>query len=162
MCRCECGFKSQSQISNFKSEILLRSSEEAYFFRRAMRDVGQQSLFDCQRSLTTFDQVPNYSVASNCSKAPKYFGPSIEFFRPSVETSTLKEGYGHPESSSYDPSLNRQSAIKNRQCLGGGEGTRTPDPRVANAVLCQLSYAPNKQFQRLVAGAGFEPATFGL
>jgi hypothetical protein len=45
---------------------------------------------------------------------------------------------------------------------GGGEGIRTPDPRVANAVLCQLSYAPNKQFQRLVAGAGFEPATFGL
>ena len=56
---------------------------------------------------------------------------------------------------------------------GGGEGIRTPDPRVANAVLCQLSYTPDKQFQisnlrseilseRLVAGAGFEPATFGL
>ena len=28
---------------------------------------------------------------------------------------------------------------------GGGEGIRTPDPRVANAVLCQLSYAPDKQ-----------------
>ena len=28
--------------------------------------------------------------------------------------------------------------------LGGGEGTRTPDPRVANAVLCQLSYTPDK------------------
>jgi hypothetical protein len=26
--------------------------------------------------------------------------------------------------------------------VGGGEGIRTPDPRVANAVLCQLSYAP--------------------
>jgi hypothetical protein len=25
---------------------------------------------------------------------------------------------------------------------GGGEGIRTPDPRVANAVLCQLSYTP--------------------
>ena len=45
---------------------------------------------------------------------------------------------------------------------GGGEGIRTPDPRVANAVLCQLSYAPDKHFARLVAGAGFEPATFGL
>jgi hypothetical protein len=51
---------------------------------------------------------------------------------------------------------------------------------VANHVLCQLSYTPlisiaNFQFpianlignwqlaiQRLVAGAGFEPATFGL
>ncbi len=48
------------------------------------------------------------------------------------------------QSSSFDLSLNRQSAIKNRQCLGGGEGTRTPDPRVANAVLCQLSYTPDK------------------
>jgi hypothetical protein len=27
---------------------------------------------------------------------------------------------------------------------GGGEGIRTPDPRVANAVLCQLSYTPEK------------------
>ena len=27
---------------------------------------------------------------------------------------------------------------------GGGEGIRTPDPRVANAVLCQLSYTPDK------------------
>jgi hypothetical protein len=26
--------------------------------------------------------------------------------------------------------------------FGGGEGIRTPDPRVANAVLCQLSYTP--------------------
>ena len=28
---------------------------------------------------------------------------------------------------------------------GGGEGIRTPDPRVANAVLCQLSYTPDKR-----------------
>jgi hypothetical protein len=26
--------------------------------------------------------------------------------------------------------------------IGGGEGTRTPDPMVANHVLCQLSYTP--------------------
>ena len=50
-------------------------------------------------------------------------------------------------------------SIGNRKCPGGGEGIRTPDPRVANAVLCQLSYAP---ILKLVAGAGFEPATFGL
>jgi hypothetical protein len=25
---------------------------------------------------------------------------------------------------------------------GGGEGIRTPDPMVANHVLCQLSYTP--------------------
>ena len=29
------------------------------------------------------------------------------------------------------------------QIHGGGEGTRTPDPMVANHVLCQLSYTPN-------------------
>ena len=31
------------------------------------------------------------------------------------------------------------------QCVGGGEGIRTPDPMVANHVLCQLSYTPDKQ-----------------
>ena len=30
---------------------------------------------------------------------------------------------------------------------GGGEGIRTPDPRVANAVLCQLSYTPDSEFR---------------
>src|SRR5918997_6272591 len=29
--------------------------------------------------------------------------------------------------------------------FGGGEGSRTPDPMVANHVLCQLSYTPDKQ-----------------
>jgi hypothetical protein len=38
---------------------------------------------------------------------------------------------------------NRQSPIANRQCSGGGEGIRTPDPMVANHVLCQLSYTPD-------------------
>ena len=79
----------------------------------------------------------------------------------------------------------RQSEIVKSEIAkpGGGEGIRTPDPRVANAVLCQLSYTPDTDFefgfriadlksairnsairnlQRLVAGAGFEPATFGL
>ena len=28
------------------------------------------------------------------------------------------------------------------QLPGGGEGIRTPDPMVANHVLCQLSYTP--------------------
>jgi hypothetical protein len=41
-------------------------------------------------------------------------------------------------------SLNIQVSI-DRFSFGGGEGIRTPDPRVANAVLCQLSYAPDKQ-----------------
>jgi hypothetical protein len=27
-------------------------------------------------------------------------------------------------------------------CAGGDEGNRTPNPRLAKAVLCQLSYVP--------------------
>lgn len=59
--------------------------------------------------------------------------------------------------------------VSTDRSLGGGEGIRTPDPMVANHVLCQLSYTPDKHRPRsdtaisnLVAGAGFEPATFGL
>jgi hypothetical protein len=48
----------------------------------------------------------------------------------------------HLEGSSFDEA-NRQSSIANLPCHGGGEGIRTPDPRVANAVLCQLSYTPD-------------------
>ena len=51
------------------------------------------------------------------------------------------------EDSSYDPG--GKSAFSNHKSAilpGGGEGIRTPDPRVANAVLCQLSYTP-KQFR---------------
>ena len=47
--------------------------------------------------------------------------------------------------SSSDERLIFKSAFQIRNAnrkVGGGEGIRTPDPRVANAVLCQLSYAP--------------------
>jgi hypothetical protein len=101
------------------------------------------------------------------------------YFRPSVETSTFISCA--IECSSFN--LAQVSQIQGRR-PGGGEGIRTPDPRVANAVLCQLSYTPDNNFrfwitisdlkkirnlksairnrERLVAGAGFEPATFGL
>ena len=53
------------------------------------------------------------------------------------------------EDSTYDLAANPHSAITNQQFSGGGEGIRTPDPRVANAVLCQLSYTPDKtRYQR--------------
>jgi hypothetical protein len=95
-----------------------------------MRDVGQQSLFDCQRTLViTIDQVSKLQSSA----------------RLRIQLTTLR--------------LDPHTAITNQQFSGGGEGIRTPDPRVANAVLCQLSYTPDKG---LVAGAGFEPATFGL
>ena len=50
---------------------------------------------------------------------------------------------------------------------GGGEGTRTPDPMVANHVLCQLSYTPLGQLRKyhlrdLVGLGGFELPTSPL
>src|SRR5437870_13696392 len=45
-----------------------------------------------------------------------------------------------------------QSQIANRQYHGGGEGIRTPDPMVANHVLCQLSYTPNKRLRNSECG----------
>ena len=47
------------------------------------------------------------------------------------------------KSSSFELAHRQFDAI--RIASGGGEGIRTPDPRVANAVLCQLSYTPDKQ-----------------
>ena len=40
------------------------------------------------------------------------------------------------------PSRNRERAFGLRFCLGGSEGTRTPDPLVANEVRYQLRYSP--------------------
>jgi hypothetical protein len=57
------------------------------------------------------------------------FQANLQFRRPSVNT-----GSG----SQFRDSRKSQAA-------GGGEGTRTPDPMVANHVLCQLSYTPSFQ-----------------
>ena len=38
----------------------------------------------------------------------------------------------------------RQTRARSRSVSGGDEGTRTPDPRDANAVLSQLSYIPTR------------------
>jgi hypothetical protein len=51
---------------------------------------------------------------------------------------------------SFSPAVAKRS--------GGDDRSRTCDPLNANQVLSQLSYIPKK----LVAGTGFEPATFGL
>jgi hypothetical protein len=40
--------------------------------------------------------------------------------------------------------VSTSTSLGDRREPGGGEGIRTPDPRVANAVLCQLSYTPDK------------------
>jgi hypothetical protein len=44
--------------------------------------------------------------------------------------------------------------------FGGDDRNRTCDPLNANQVLSQLSYIPVSE--KLVAGTGFEPVTFGL
>ena len=72
------------------------------------------SLFDCQRTILLSTKRRNFN---------SQFGV---------------------ENSSYEPTSIGNPLIANRQCPGGGEGIRTPDPRVANAVLCQLSYTPDK------------------
>ena len=46
--------------------------------------------------------------------------------------------------------------------FGGDDRNRTCDPLNANQVLSQLSYIPTYLSKKLVAGTGFEPATFGL
>jgi hypothetical protein len=62
-----------------------------------------------------------------------------------LSTKCRKLNPQHAEGSTYDLAVNPHSAITNQRFSGGGEGIRTPDPRVANAVLCQLSYTPDKR-----------------
>ena len=52
--------------------------------------------------------------------------------------------------------------IKVLSISGGDDRNRTCDPLNANQVLSQLSYIPTYLSKKLVAGTGFEPATFGL
>ena len=112
------------------------------------REVGQQSLFDFQRTKNSFDEAPKLQHSTELA----------------IECSTLVAFTSDTAKIALVTIGNPKSAM-----LGGGEGIRTPDPMVANHVLCQLSYTPDKQLPRsdtaisnLVAGAGFEPATFGL
>ena len=50
-----------------------------------------------------------------------------------------------------EPGCNRPRLMAGKQWgapakrLGGAEGDRTPDLRIANATLSQLSYGPNSQ-----------------
>ena len=111
---------SRSWFSNSRSEDLKS--------KIPLREVGQQSLFDCQRPLvTTFDQVSKLQHSSQ---------------RLNAQVSRFQI---------------LQSEIQDRMA-GGGEGIRTPDPRVANAVLCQLSYTPEEEWLR---GRDLNPRPLG-
>ena len=81
----------------------------------------------------------------------------------SVENKTFskKEGFISLTESSASKSGSTKTQIKRTKLpvkTGGDDRNRTCDPLNANQVLSQLSYIPKK----LVAGTGFEPATFGL
>src|SRR6185503_1609975 len=50
--------------------------------------------------------------------------------------------------------VRRRSRPQQASISGGGEGIRTPDPMVANHVLCQLSYTPRAKVE-------MQPSRFG-
>jgi hypothetical protein len=128
------------------------------------RDIGQQSLFDFQRPLTLLQAsrrrpkfntqlsiksglVLSAQLRAACFNQPIWRLVGISCVRPSICCSTLKKF-----SSAFAVAI-----------FDGGEGVRTPDLRLAKPALCQTELRPHKRFpRRLVAGAGFEPATFGL
>jgi hypothetical protein len=75
--------------------------------------------------------------------------------KPSPKEGLISDNAGpHFCGSSFDEKNKRVVALES----GGDDRNRTCDPLNANQVLSQLSYIPKK----LVAGTGFEPATFGL
>jgi hypothetical protein len=43
--------------------------------------------------------------------------------------------------------------LEGPELLSGDEGNRTPNPRLAKAVLCQLSYVPERPSARLRLGS---------
>ena len=93
-----------------------------------------QSLFDCQRPLSSY-----WNVVEDAQNSTLKFLISL--------SAQLQAAAVQPTSTAF---------LK----LGGGEGARTPDLRLAKPALCQTELRPHRL--RLVAGAGFEPATFGL
>ena len=82
--------------------------------------------------------------------------------RRTVENKTflLEEGFVSDSGAHVPVSVEIRFRYKDRRFLklGGDDRSRTCDPLNANQVLSQLSYIP----KNLVAGTGFEPATFGL
>ena len=76
----------------------------------------------------------NFSVADSAEGSSFMECLPLETSKFQLQICTLNFSNFKSEDSRFE--------IFNRQIYGGGEGIRTPDPRVANAVLCQLSYTP--------------------
>jgi hypothetical protein len=81
-------------------------------------------LFDCQRALLQTRRSPNRPSASRAS-----------CYRQVIALRAT----GQNRLAKPTPRRHRRYGSH-----GGGEGIRTPDPMVANHVLCQLSYTPNE------------------
>src|SRR6267143_1030348 len=88
------------------------------------------SLFNCQRTKLTLDEASKLQ-------------PSMIRLDSRCRISGCRtlSGSSFDELSLFSKPRGDHSAHPNP---GGGEGIRTPDPRVANAVLCQLSYTPRQ------------------
>src|SRR5262245_25323658 len=105
-------------------DFFVTPSSSEIFFRRFLWEF---CLFDCQRALTT---KPDRSAVA--ARAHRH------------SASPLSDDARAPYNG--DPKPGSDSASEKS---GGGEGIRTPDPMVANHVLCQLSYTPKQ-----IAGCG--------
>src|SRR6185503_4749677 len=65
----------------------------------------------------------------------------------STERRNFNVQFGTERSTLDALSLDTSNRIAVTSLFGGGEGIRTPDPMVANHVLCQLSYTPLTRFR---------------
>jgi hypothetical protein len=111
------------QISNFRSEILCVTSDNSHY-----------SIVKDLLTLSTYITLRRNFNVQGAAKMSR-----VLIRLPPIECSSI------------DCPQNRHLAIANWQYPGGGEGIRTPDPRVANAVLCQLSYTPDEHCQLAIA-----------
>src|SRR5689334_10730414 len=106
------------------------------------------SLFDCQ---TTEISDSKFQIKTrNSSSAILDEASKLQPSKPGRRKMSTSASLCHLQGLKFRlaPIGNHQSfQISNLRSedrkVGGGEGIRTPDPRVANAVLCQLSYAPD-------------------
>ena len=94
-----------------------------------------QSLFNCQRTKITFDQGSKLqpSIGRPLMFVPNTRLPGLSA-QVTMSVSNLRSRF----------EISNPNFACAASKAGGGEGIRTPDPRVANAVLCQLSYTPDK------------------
>ena len=125
------------------------------------RNVSRTSLFDCQRPLTLLQasrRRPKFStqlssLPSNCFECSTSGGPTSQpIWRESISCFYVRAGCIGPKTFSLNV-----FAVE----LGGGEGVRTPDLRLAKPALCQLSYAPKAFEKGWLRGRDLNPRPLG-